>query len=80
MVMRLPILPSSILVKCQADDGLQNSQRNDELLLRGMAHDLILQSSQDLYLLGGVPRVSDLCYPGQAGHFREAGDGRGTFE
>jgi hypothetical protein len=76
MVVRLPILSNSILIERQADDGLQNSQRNDELLLRRVAHDLVLQSPQDFYLLGIVPRASDLCYPGRSGHFREAVDGR----
>jgi hypothetical protein len=74
--MHLPILPGSILIKGQADDGLQNSQCNDELFLRWMAHDLVFQSPQDINLLSGVSRVSDLCYPGQSSHFGDVVDGK----
>ena len=72
--MRLPILPGYVLIECQADDRFQHSQGDGKLLLRGVAHDLVLQSPQDLYLLGSIPRVSDLCYPGQLSHVRKVAD------
>jgi hypothetical protein len=78
VVMRLPILPGSILVKCQADDRFQHTQGNNEFLLRRVAHDLVLQGPQDVYLLGIIPRIADLCYPGQSCHFKEGVDEGGA--